>query len=287
MIKFGTSDSLVIPLVLPGAALTIGTSSLMFAFPPEWWKDVLSAIAGWFQSVGSTTPNYGPAIAAFIAAGVLAFYLSSVFFGVLVAILASRVELLILDAIQVRRSSYDSYWDQWYRYVESLEEQSTENAYITGLADVFLFCLRCSVVFLGLACLSLFLAKTHNWTASCLFSAAGVSVASIAFLWLAYKYHSELASIRKRRFSNPPRVLADASELLAGVLSRWCKREALSPLSQVLRVWPLKDSKSDLATASSAIDSALGMSNATVHASERDTLKSVKKLLDDAATKAQ
>lgn len=286
MIKFGTSDSLVVPLVLPGAAFTIGTSCLLFAYPPNWWAQAITTINGWFQPLGANTPNFGPAIAAFIAAAVLAFYIASVFSGVVLAIVGSRLELFTLDALQSRRIGYDSYWEQWYRYVEHLEEQSNENVYVAGLADMFLFCLRSSVAFSLLLVICLALSSSYSWPATSLHFSTFIAALAVALFWLSYKYHNELASMRRRRFADPPRVVSDASELLADVLSRWCKREALAPLAEVLRVWPLKNSKDDMALASAAIDAALGMPAAVVYASERESLKSVKKLLDESASRA-
>ena len=285
MIKFGTSDSLVIPLVLPGMLLTVGAAVVLHVHSPNIAWSALDLLDDSLRSPADTTQSFGPAIAALVAALALAIYVASVFVGAILAILAANIELLTLDRLQVKRSSHEAYWSQWYRYVEHLEQQSTENAYLAGLADMFVFQLRSSVASILLAALAGYLGARSDWTTSLVAFSVGFLVLAGLFFYSSSRYHNDLAHIRRRRFADPPRVLRDAIELLGALIERWCDRQVLPALAIVLPIWPPKDTKADLAAAALAVATASDLPGATVFESERDTLKAVRRLLEAEAAK--
>lgn len=286
MIKFGTNDSLVIPLVLPGTVLCLGTIAVVHLFAPDLIVGTAKAIDSSLPSPMGSLPNNGAALAAMVAAVALVVYLTSLLLGVLLAILSANVELQLLDRIQVRRSNSEDYWAQWYRYVDHLEDQSCENAFLAGLADIFLFQLRTSVALILLALLAGTLAAMSAWQRQLAISSIAFLVVGLLILWSSYRYHNELASMRRRRFSNPPRAIADAAELLEGMLSRWCERKAFEPLTVVLPVWPLQSSKAALVAAVKATEGAIALPGAGIFEAERDKLKSLKRLLEAEAARA-
>ena len=287
MIKFGTSDSLVIPLVLPGTVLCLGVIMVTHFFAPDLIVGAAKAIDSALPSPIGSRPNNGAALAAMVAAVALVIYLASLLFGVLLAIASANVELQILDRIQIKRSNPEDYWAQWYRYVEHLEDQSCENKFLTGLADIFLFQLRVSVALIILAMLSGSFATMSPSPKQLVISAVAFFAIGLLFLWSAYRYHSELASMRRRRFSNPPRAIADTAELLEGLLSRWCERKLFQPLAFALPIWPLQSSKAALAVAAKAVGDIIELPGTAIFEAEREKLKSIKRLLEAEAERAE
>jgi hypothetical protein len=231
-------------------------------------------------------PNNGAALAAMVAAIALVIYFASVLLGALLAVFSGYLEIATLDRIQIKRSTRDEYWSQWYRCVEHLEQQSSENSYLSGLADLFLFQIRCFVALLLLSCLAAALAQLSGWPNSLASCLVGFLLSGALLFYSSYRYHNQLASMRRRRFANPPRVLAEAEELLDGMLLRWCERKSLEPLAVVLPIWPPKKTKADLTATAKALEDVLALPGTTVYASERDTLKSVKRLIEDEAARA-
>lgn len=286
MIKFGTNDSLVIPLVLPGTVLCLGAITVIHLFAPDLIVGTAKAIDSSLPSPMGSLPNNGAALAAMVAAVALVVYLASLLLGVLLAILSANVELLILDRIQVKRSNSEDYWDQWYRYVEHLEDQSCENAFLAGMADIFLFQLRTAVALVLLALLAGILAAMSAWQEHLTISSIAFLAVGILIFWSSYRYHDELARMRRRRFSNPPRAIADAADLLESMLFRWCERKAFKPLAAMLPVWPLQSSKTALIAAVKATEDVMALPVGAIFEAERDKLKSLKRLLETEAARA-
>jgi len=285
MIKFGLTDSLVIPLALPGALLCLGSAAIIHIYAPELAAGTAKAIDAWLPSPMGSLPNNGAALAALVAGVALVVYLLSVFLGVILAIVAGYVEILTLDHIQQKRSTKD-YWETWYRYIEHLEDQSTENVYLSGLADLFLFQFRCAVALSLLAALAGVLAHLSNWPKSLTLSLACTLLTALLLFGSSYRYHNQLAYLRSRRFSDPPSALDDGNRILQNMILRWCERKALEPLRLALAIPPLENSKANLAAAVVQLDALLNDGRAVLFGREREALKDLKQLIETKAAAA-
>lgn len=288
MIKFGVSDSLTIPLALPGAVLTLGSLAIVHFSDPTLFPAAATATDAWLRGSGSTPASHGTALAAIVGALVLALYLVSVFLGTVLSILGGYAEIQLLDRFRANRKGVptEEYWNQWYRYVEKLEEQKSDNSYISGAADLLLFQLRCFVACLLLAFLNLALGMIAAWPRGMLSLQIGWVVAGLLLLLSAWRYHAELASMRQRRFAGPYTV-TEASESVAKLISGWCERKALAPLARLLPSWPPSDSKQALQQTVTALQGVLDLPRHELHESERTTIRVAKELFQSAANSAQ
>lgn len=288
MIKFGVSDSLTIPLALPGAVLTLGSLAIVQLFEPMLIPDAAVALDTWLRGSGTTQASHGTALAAIVGALVLALYLASIFLGTVVAILGGYAEIHILDRFRINRKGVptEEYWNQWYRYVEKLEERKSDNSYISGAADLLLFQLRCFVACLLLAVLNLTLGLRGGWPSGMLLMQATWLIGGTLSLASAWRYHSELASMRQRRFAGPHTV-SEAYESVAKLIAGWCDRQALPPLSRLLPHWPPDESKQKLQQVATALEDVLGLPRHDLYESERTTIKVAKELFQTAANSAK
>ena len=288
MIKFGVSDSLVVPLALPGSLLCLGSAAIFWLAKPSGLVDVATAIDGWARG-GGQSASHGAAIAGVLAVTVLLIYLASVFLGVALTVIGGYLESWLLDKLTPRRLkiSQDDYDDQWRRYVDFLETEGSKNSLASDFVDFFLFQLRSSVALLFLLVLALGLAWCEKWPQPLLLASGILVVCLIPMSISTAHYHFVLGDFRKRRFGEPAVAARDALELIAKQISKWCSRESHPPLAILLPVWILDRQKketlqkvSDALAKTTELDTPL-----SVYESERDALRKAKKLLDEQIAK--
>jgi hypothetical protein len=284
MIKFGVSDSLVVPLALPGSLLCLGSMGIVLLANPSALTDGATAIDGWARGGAASNASHGAAIAGVLAVTVLLIYLASVFLGVVLAVIGGYFESWILDKLSPRRLgiSQDDFDDQWRRYVDFLETEESKNSLASDFVDLFLFQLRSSVALLFLLILALGLAWRGDWPHSLLVTAGILALCLIPMLISAAHYHLVLGDFRKRRFGDSPVAARDALELVAKQISKWCSRESHQPLSILLPVWILDRKKDTLQKLSDALAKTAELdAPLSVYQSDRDTLRKAKMLLDE------
>lgn len=288
MIKFGISDSLVVPLALPGSLLTLGLLCIgYFAFPNDFIQ-AASAVDAWASGdPKAAASSRGAAIAGLLALAALLLYLISIFLGAVVAVLAGYVEGCCLDWLYPRlqknmdRADFD---DQWSRYVDHVEVAG--NTLVAEFADLFLFQLRSSVALLLLFFAALGFGWCRGWPESLRIFATVLLACAVPALLSAVRYHWALASYRKDRFGKAPVAVRDALELVSKQISAWCGRESLKPLAILLPVWIQERKKETLQALSEALAKAVELDDPlSVYSSEKETLRQVKNLLDAQVTK--
>lgn len=236
MIKFGVSDSLVVPLLVPGLLFSVGATALWAVAQP----DVLRALVGTVREIAKAGSGaHGTAAAtAILGATAVMLYICSLVTGLIVAVISGYVELRILDEDYIVRFEInrDVYYKQWYDYLDHLETVEQPHPYFAGLADFFLCLLRSSVAF-GLLALASFacLLFVHATVGVQSLSAVTLVLAFVAFM-TARKYHEELADFRARRFGGTPPALMDVKSIVTEMISMWCKRHAIRPLATILPI---------------------------------------------------
>lgn len=282
MIKFGVSDSLVVPLALPGSLLCLGSIGIVYLACPAEFIGVATAIDTWASGADGAKASRGAALAGVLAVAVLLVYLISVFLGAVLAIIAGYVEGGLLDRWSfVHGIKNDEFNDHWQRYVDYMETEEPKLSIVSNFADLFLFQLRSSVALLVLLALAVWFAWDRAWPTSLLLTSLVLLVCVVLMAGSAVVHHKALAKYRERKFGDAPIVVRDALELISKQISKWCSRESHKPLAILLPAWTLERTKPNLQKLSNALDQVLALGDVlAVYESERDTVLRAKTLLD-------
>jgi hypothetical protein len=260
MVRFSISDSVLLPVAIPGIVLLSG---LIIILNPFAAIDVIAFI----QKVNGVLPQQGNGtlgvlLTVSVAVAALVFFFLALFCGSVLAVMDGYIEGCILDPFQARRTGIEmgEYWKQWDRYIDSLE--SGRNSYISRQVDAFHVQVRLGVALLVLASA---VAHLSLWATVGLLALAGL------FFRAAWDDHCALAAFRNRRFAADELGIHDGEELVRRLISSWCSREAMEPLKRVLPHWPADTTADELQSLCDALESA--RSGGSVFESEKLTLR--------------
>ena len=265
MIRFSVSESQMVPLVLPGAILALGVPvavAPLFATELSSWVSKLDA-----HLTGQAGGGWVLLLTAALTGAILLLYGAALLGGTVSTILAGYLEHHLLDRFYEPwklRISADEYQKQWHRYLDHLEVQ--QNPYISRGVDLFYFTSRSAVNLVLLLVVLIGVGGRVWWLYALIFFAAA------ALTIVALDIHVALAATRKRRFSSPDSEITSADEMIQRLIAKWCSREALDPLREILPHWPPTRKSASTRTLTTALERAQELPGSAVFDSEQQTL---------------